>query len=103
MSNNTLKIVICVILLGILGVGLAGALKGKVNAGKLNRENYDKIQEGMSHSEVAEILGSSGKTMNVSIQGKMYNWTNEGTGAWIRITFSADDKLIEKNCNNLGN
>lgn len=75
-------------------------LAGTVACSKVTKENYDKIQTGMTLSEVEAILGKGtekagvgGAVGNLVASGKVISWGDDKKG--ITITF-ANDKVITK-------
>ncbi len=79
---------------------LAVLLGGAIGCTKVTRENYDKIQSGMSLSEVEGILGKGtekagmgGAIGNLSGSARIVVWGGEEKS--ITITF-ANDKVVAK-------
>lgn len=73
--------------------------------GKLNRENYDKIQNGMTVQQVQEILGkpdetTSGGTEVLGFGGTATTMTWRSGDQSIVVTF-VNDKVVRKSMNNL--
>jgi hypothetical protein len=70
-------------------------------AGTVNMENYNKLQTGMSYSQVATILGKQGEELSSSdvagIKTVMYKWDGDegGFGANMNAMFQ-NGKLIMK-------
>jgi len=84
--------------IGLLLVGLM--LGGLVGCAKVTKGNYDKIQNGMTLSEVEGILGKgvekaggSGAIGNLAGSGKIITWG--GDNKFISITF-VNDKVTLK-------
>ena len=81
-------------LVALLGLGLWAGCGSKVS-----KENFDKIQTGMTVEEVQDILGegqnaSAGVSVaGLSVTGDVYEWSHEGTA--IRVVFK-DGKVVEK-------
>ena len=65
--------------------------------------NYDKLQTGMTYTEVVEILGSAGKKLNADETAEpntvTYMWGGDQVGN-MRVRFR-NDRLLEKSQYNL--
>lgn len=81
-------------LVALLGLGLLVGCGSKVS-----KDNFDKIQTGMTVDEVQGILGEGQKASagvsvaGVDVTGDVYEWKDEGTA--IRVVFK-DGKVVEK-------
>jgi hypothetical protein len=66
----------------------------------VNRENYLKLQNGMSYQEVVNILGEEGEEMSSSdiagIRTVMYTWKARGFGGANMNAMFQDDALTTK-------
>lgn len=71
-------------------------------SGKITKEDFDKIKDGMTYEEVVKIIGSEGEVMSESgSEGDpshtiMYSWEGEGDiGANANMTFQGGE-LVNK-------
>jgi hypothetical protein len=85
-------------LVGMVLVGLA--LTVVVGCGKLSKDNYDKINVGMTLADVEKILGkgtekagAAGAVANIAGSAKVMTWGDDKKS--ITITF-ANDKVVTK-------
>ncbi len=85
--------IIGVALLALLFVGISGC-------GKVTKSNYDKIENGMTVSQVEKILGKGTEKVDVggaigklSGSAKLLTWGDEKKS--ITVTF-ANDKVVAK-------
>jgi hypothetical protein len=67
---------------------------------KVTKENYDKLQTGMSYSQAVAILGCDGEELSSSEMGGfktiMYMWTGSSwSGANMNAMFQ-NDELVSK-------
>ena len=84
----------------IVLVLVTALLSGAIGCTKVSKENYEKVQSGMSLSEVEGILGKGtekaglgGAIGNLSGSAKILTWGDEEKS--ITITF-ANDKVVAK-------
>lgn len=81
-----------------LGVGIYFIVKNKQNERKpreplavvLTMDNYNLITDGMSYSEVFDILGSGKQTPSPATGEISYTWA-DNNGRYIVITFEAEE------------
>jgi hypothetical protein len=64
----------------------------------LNVANFNKLEKGMKHADVAKIFGSQGKIISDGqfggVRTVMYEWRGAG-GSFAKVVFQ-DDKLYDK-------
>lgn len=84
----------------IVLVLVTALLSGAIGCTKVSKENYEKVQSGMSLSEVEGILGKGtekaglgGAIGNLSGSAKILTWGDDEKS--ITITF-ANDKVVAK-------
>lgn len=72
------------------------APKGNSN---VNIANFNRLQIGMSYTDVVKILGSEGENMGVTettgVKTVMYKWNGEVPGSFMKAIFQ-NDTLIDK-------
>jgi len=83
-----------VLLLAVMGMTVMGC------GGKVSKDNYDKIKDGMSLADVEKLLGkgelqggAAGAVANLAGSAKIYKWT-DGDKA-VTVTF-VNDKVTLK-------
>jgi len=76
-------LVFLVILAALLGAGLAGCSRAKIN-----QDNFDKIKLGQTHEEVQQILGPATEALGVEIpvfSGTTSKWVQGETTITIQF------------------
>jgi len=83
-----------------IGAALLGLMLVLVGCSKISKSNYDKIETGMSKSQVESILGKgtdqagvSGAIGTITGSGGIVKWGDENK--WITVTF-ANEKVVAK-------
>jgi hypothetical protein len=82
--KNSIKPLAAAIVLGLILVSLAGC-------GRVNEENYDRLQTGMKYEEVVDILGNPEKCSQV-VGVKSCIWGDEARN--IQAGFMGDTAVV---------
>ena len=83
-KKNKIVSIISIIVIIISVIVIINALNGP----KITKAEYDKIETGMSYSEVCDIIGSEGELQASFGGAAIYSWEGVGmTGANAAITF----------------
>jgi hypothetical protein len=92
------------ILVALLGLGAcATLLPSQRPRGRITRENFDRIQEGMTEAEVQEILGGpdgyyTDRPVIVLVEGTMFRrrWVGDEGVVTIELTFDEPRRVANK-------
>lgn len=98
-QKKTILLVLCLFLVVLLTAGCGGASR------KVTMEKFNKIQDGMSYSQVSSIMGDPGElgasttcleflVSWKNLESKIYMWKNSG-GTNMNVQFQ-NDKVMTK-------
>ena len=99
LRKKAVLLVICLLLVALLAAGCGGVSK------KVTMEKFNKIQDGMSYSQVSSIMGDPGELgasttmpgipgIMEKLESKIYMWKNSD-GTNMNVQFQ-NDKVMTK-------